>query len=112
MELEIMTLPHAIPQDLIQAYSHVGNMTSLQMSMHCACTYCLLAAALQEYLTSTQQGVLGIEKSAMEIAQLNQLFSAAISSQTASIEQIYNNAVEATGYVQDRAQWHALCDSA
>ena len=43
--------------------------------------------------------MLGIEQSALEISTLNQLFSAAISSQTAAIEATYENALQATAFV-------------
>lgn len=60
----------------------------------------LRACVFQAQLSKTGQVVMGIEKSALEIATLNQLFSAAISSQAAAIEEIYDNAVAASFFVR------------
>lgn len=56
-------------------------------------------APLQAHLSRTEQDVLGIEKSVVEIATLNQLFSAAISSQAEAIEAIYENALVSAAFV-------------
>jgi syntaxin 18 len=49
--------------------------------------------------------VLGVEKSVMEIATLNQLFSSLISSQAQAIETVYDNAVEASFHISTGNQY-------
>lgn len=55
--------------------------------------------ALVSQLTQSSNQVQGIEKTAIELAQLGQLLSTAISSQAMAIEEIYENALESSSYV-------------
>jgi hypothetical protein len=55
--------------------------------------------ALVSQLKQSSNQVQGIEKTAIELAQLGQLLSTAISSQALAIEAIYENALEASAYV-------------
>ena len=55
--------------------------------------------ALVSQLTRSTNNVQGIEKTAIELAQLGQLLSTAISSQALAIEEIYENALESSAYV-------------
>jgi syntaxin 18 len=69
------------------------------------CTLCIPGHAFhpsEAGLPTTLLQVQQAERTVREIATLNQMFSAAITQQGEQIEQLYNEAVQATGYI-DRA---------
>lgn len=60
------------------------------------CTACLWLLHLQEQLASAAQQAQGIERTVREITTINQMISTAVMQQAEMIEQLYNNAVDAT----------------
>ncbi|GAX82039.1 hypothetical protein CEUSTIGMA_g9467.t1 [Chlamydomonas eustigma] len=61
--------------------------------------------SLASQLTAMNSQVLAVEKSVMEVATLNQIFSSLISSQAQAIETVYENAVEASFHINTGNQY-------